>query len=47
MRRLISLGLAPLALAVALMLPTSTFAISPYGVGVHKDHCTSYPANVF
>jgi hypothetical protein len=47
MRRLLSLGLAPLALALALMLPTSTFAFSPYGYVVHKNYCTSYPANVF
>ena len=41
------MAFAPFVIGLALMLPTSTLAVNPYGYAVHKNYCTSYPANVF
>ena len=46
-RRRWTFALTPFAIALALLLPSSTMAFSPYGYSVHKNYCTSYPANVF
>jgi hypothetical protein len=46
-RRRLALGLTPLAVALALMLPASTLAASAYTYTINRNYCTDYPANVF
>ena len=47
MRRRLALGLTPLVIALALMLPTSVLAGGGYSYTIKLNYCTNYPAVVF